>query len=54
MTYVKECPKCHRTFEAESSRVKVCPDCKRAVDSPLCTGGGKRTVMRSTRRPGSG
>ena len=31
MTYVKECPKCHREFQAESERHKVCPDCKRAV-----------------------
>ena len=31
MAYLKECPRCHRMFEAESERAKVCPDCKRAV-----------------------
>ena len=31
MEYLKECPRCHRTFQTESKRVFVCPDCKRAV-----------------------
>lgn len=31
MAYLKECPRCHREFQAESERAKVCPDCKRAV-----------------------
>lgn len=31
MAYLKECPRCHKEFQTESSRVKVCPDCKRTV-----------------------
>lgn len=31
MAYLKECPKCHKEFQTESERVKVCLDCKRAA-----------------------
>lgn len=29
MTYMKECPKCHREFQTEHKKATVCPDCKR-------------------------
>ena len=31
MTYVKECPKCHREFQTERKKATVCEACKHAV-----------------------